>query len=203
MLAGCAESVQESEPPKRPSKEDLAQIAATTHQPAYWLGPHFRGIKISRAIATRRGAAFSYGAISCEPGSGCADTGGVGTSRRRIEQFEPADGRVDPRNCWTRAGRAVAVLMGCAPDGYPQELVIYSATREIHLTSLYTTDGQGEIPARVVSRGLRPLNANAPWPLPAPAPFTCREFRRLGTLYQRHAPDAIRPKAACARARRR
>ena len=197
-LGACGESLENDEPPKPPTKDQLSRIVATTRQPSYWLGPTFRGTKISAAYVRKGSTRFSYGPYTCD--SGCIDSGGVGTiGRRRIEGLDGSnEGPIDPRGCWTRAGRAVAVLQGCDPDGYPHELTIYSGTREVYLTSLYTDDGEGEVPARTVVRGLRPLNANAPWPLPAPARFTCKEFLRLGRPYRRHAPDVIRPRADCA-----
>jgi hypothetical protein len=110
-------------------------------------------------------------------------------------------GHIDPRNCWSRSRRAVVLLVNCLPDGYPQELLVFTGTRAISVTSLYTPDGKGEIPARDVLRALRPLNRNAPWPLPAPMRLTCKEFRRLDGRYRRHAPTVLRPRNDCGLAR--
>jgi hypothetical protein len=89
------------------------------------------------------------------------------------------------------------VLIGCDPGGYPQELLVYSGRRAILVTSLYTPDGQGEISAGTVVRGLRPLNPIAAWPLPGPTPLSCREFNRIGRSYRRHMPQPLQPLAQC------
>ena len=89
------------------------------------------------------------------------------------------------------------MLTGCDPRGYPQELLIYAGSREILVTSLYTRDGEDEVPVRAVVRRLRPLNARAPWPLPRPEPLSCRDFEQVDRLYRRHMPQALQPRSAC------
>lgn len=110
---------------------------------------------------------------------------------------DPGNPITAPRECWTCVKKAVAVLIWCAPNGYPQELLIYTGTREIFVTSLYTADGKSEIPVRAVVRALRPLNAFAAWPLPRPKPLSCREFSRIDRGYRRHMPQPLRPTAEC------
>jgi hypothetical protein len=110
---------------------------------------------------------------------------------------DPGNPVIAPKKCWTRVGKAVAVLIGCDPGGYPQELLVYSGTHEIRVTSLYTRDGEGEVSVRTVVRGLRPLNALAAWPLPRPTPLSCQEFRRVDRRYRRHMPQPLRPLAEC------
>ena len=196
-LAGCGGAFAEEVPPKPPSGEQLSRIAATTRQPAYWLGPSFRQITVSAATARRRYVSFAYGAWTCD--SGCSPSGGVGTGRRDTALLVRIDvgGHIDPRECWSRAGRAVVLLVDCLPDGYPQELLVFTGSRAISVTSLYTPDGRGEVPAREVLRALRPLNRNAPWPLPAPMRLSCKEFRRLDGRYRRRAPTVLRPRSDC------
>lgn len=196
-LGGCGEALDEEEPPTPPTKAELSQIVATTRQPAYWLGPSFRQLTISATTIRPRAASFSYGPWTCD--SGCTDSGGVDTSGRDTRWLVRIEigGHIDPRKCWTRVGRAVAALLHCYPDGYPQELLVFTGSRQIYLTSLYTKDGQGEIAVREVMRALRPLNGHAPWPLPPPTRLSCREFRRIDGRYQRRMPGVIRPRTEC------
>jgi hypothetical protein len=195
-LGGCGGAFAEEVPPKPPDRDQLSRIAATTRQPAYWLGPSFRQITVSSATA-RRHVYFSYGPWTCN--SGCSPSGGVLTGRRDTAGLVRIDvgGHIDPRKCWSRARRAVVLLVDCLPDGYPQELLVFTGSRAISVTSLYTPDGKGEIPAREVLRALRPLNRNAPWPLPAPRHLSCKEFRRLDGRYRRYAPAVLRPRNEC------
>jgi hypothetical protein len=109
----------------------------------------------------------------------------------------PGDPVIDPKKCWRRVKKAVAVLIGCGPGAYPQEMLVYSSTHEILVTSLYTPDGEDEIPVRTVVRGLRPLNARAAWPLPRPAPLSCHEFSRVDRRYRQYMPQPLRPIAEC------
>lgn len=196
-LGGCGGAFAKQVPSKPPTSEQLTRIAATTRQPAYWPGPSFRQITISSATARRGYVYFSYGPWTCD--SGCGPSGGVGTGRRDVAVLVRIDvgGHTDTRKCWSRAGRAVVLLVACLPDGYPQELLLFTGSRAISVTSLYTRDGRGEIPAREVLRALRPLNSNAPWPLPAPMRLSCPEFRRLDGRYRRHAPSVLRPRSNC------
>jgi hypothetical protein len=93
-----------------------------------------------------------------------------------------------------RVGRAIAVLLGCDPRGYPPELLIYTGTHEIDITSLYTPDGETEIPMRAVVPRLRPLNDRAPWPLQRPERSSGRDFAEVDRRYRRHMPQALRPR---------
>ena len=196
-LGGCGGAFDEGVPPKPPDSEQLSRIVAATRQPAYWLGPSFRQITVSSATARRRYVDFTYGPWTCD--SGCSPSGGVATGRRDMAVLVDIDvgGHIDPRMCWSRARRAVVLLVDCVPDGYPQELLVFSGSRAISVTSLYTPDSKGEIPAREVLRALRPLNRNAPWPLPAPMRLSCKEFRLLDGRYRRHAPTVLRPRTDC------
>lgn len=195
-LSGCMNLPDTGDPPEPPTAADLSRIVARTQQPAYWLGPRFRGLDISAATVTRSRVSLTYGPWSCD--SGCVDSGGVFTSRRDVRlSREDFSDRIDTRDCWTRIGKAVAVLIGCLPDGYPQEMLIFSGSREILVTSLYTRDGQGEISVETVLRRLRPLNANAPWPLPRPKRLSCRQLTRVDKRYRRHMPPALRPASDC------
>jgi hypothetical protein len=110
---------------------------------------------------------------------------------------DPGNPVIAPKKCWTRVGKAVAVLIGCDPGGYPQELLVYSGTHEILVTSLCTPDGEGEISVRAVVRRLRPLNALAGWPLSRPTRLSCHEFSRVDRRYRRHMPQPLRPLALC------
>jgi hypothetical protein len=199
VIAGCSEDGEAEQPPEPPTTAELSRFVAETRQPAYWLGPRYRAITVSRAWVNRGRVRLTYGPWSCNPGSGCTDTGGIWTGRRDIDVLSRVDvaERIDPKDCWSQVGKAVAALIDCLPDGYPQEVVIYSGTREIHVTSLYTRDRQGEIPARTVLRGLRPLNAHASWPLPRPRPLSCREYKRVDERYRRHMPRPLRRRPAC------
>lgn len=197
-LGGCGQGSEGEQPPAPPTTAELSRLVAETRPSAYWLGPRFRGITVSHTSADGGAVGVTYGPWTCD--SGCIDAGGVWTAHRDVNDlasFDFDDAGLDPKDCWTRVARAVAVLLGCDPDGYPQELLIYSATREILVTSLYTRDGQGEIPVRAVLRGLRPLNARAPWPLQRPKPLSCREFRQVDRRYRSHMPVALRPRSEC------
>jgi len=200
-IGGCgpggeAQGLEEDEPPAPPTTAELSRFVAETRQPAYWLGPRFRGITVSHATADRSHVDLSYGPWTCD--SGCVDEGGVVTGPRDIgalSQYDFVD--ASPKDCWTRIGRAVAVLVGCDPHGYPQELLVYSGNREIYVTSLATRDGQDEIPVRTVVRGLRPLNARASWPLQRPEPLSCRDFGRVDRRYRLHMPQSLQPRSEC------
>jgi len=190
------DGLDENDPPEPPTAAKLSRIATTTQQPAYWLGRSFQGLDISAAIATRERVGFTYGPWSCD--SGCTPPGGVFTSRRNVLLTrEGFSDRVDTRDCWTRIAQAVAVLIGCRPDRYEQELVIFSGDREISISSLYTADRRSDIPVRAIVPRLRPLNASAPWPLPRPKRLTCRQLKRIDERYRRHMPQALRPRLAC------
>ncbi len=193
MLGGCSGDPADT-PPTPPTAADVAQFVSGTRQPAYWLGADVRGATVSDIRVSDRGTALSYGEWSCDPGSGCSDPGGVSTGRRSasLADLEVIDGAAS-RDCWSRIGKAVAVLDGCIPDGYPQLLLIYSGTLEISVTSIYTRDGQGEISARAAARRLRPVNSKAPWPLPAPEPLSCAAFKRIDPGVRRHMPRPLRP----------
>jgi len=196
-VGGCGHDLEGQEPPPPPTTAELSRFVAETRQPAYWLGPRFRGIDVSHVSGGRRGVGVTYGPWTCD--SGCGDEGGVWTQRRSIDDLSPVDygWPIDPKKCWTRVRKAVAVLLDCDPGGYPQELVVYSGALEIYLTSLYTPDGQGELAARTVVRGLRPLNEQSAWPLPPPTPLSCHEFTRVDRRYRRHMPQPLRPVAEC------
>jgi hypothetical protein len=196
-VAGCGQDFEGQEPPAPPTKAELSRFIAETRQPAYWLGPRFRGIAVSHASAGPWGVSLTYGPWTCD--SGCTDEGGVTTQRRSMDDLwpDPTVPVLTPKKCWTRVKNAVAVLIGCDPGAYPHELLVYSGTHEIYVTSLYTPDGEGEIAVRTVVRGLRPLNALAAWPLPRPAPLSCHEFSRVDQRYRRHMPQRLRPLATC------
>ena len=164
----------------------------------YWLGPRFDGLAVTHVSRQGGQVGLTYGRWTCD--SGCTDSGGVWTGRREIgllSRFDYANTGIDPADCWTRVGKAVAVLLGCDPNGYPQELAVYSGTREIYLTSLYTDDGRDETAARTVVQRLRPLNAHAPWPLARPKPLSCSDFRRVDRRYRRAMPPPLRPRTRC------
>jgi hypothetical protein len=141
---------------------------------------------------------LTYGPWTCD--TGCVDEGGVSTGRRSVaDNLSRADVGypIDPKKCWTRVRKAVAAWIGCDPGGSPQELLVYTGTSELLVTSLATADGEGEISARTVVRGLRPLNGLAAWPLPRPTPLSCQEFNRVDRRYRRHMPQPLRPLAEC------
>ena len=196
-VGGCGRDLEDEEPPAPPTTAELSRFVAETRQPAYWLGPRFRGIAVTHASAGRWGVRLTYGPWTCD--TGCTDEGGVSIQRRSMDDLWPdaGDPVIAPKKCWSRIGKAVAVLSGCDPGGYPQDLVVYSGPHEILVTSLYTPDGQSEISVRTVVRGLRPLNARAAWPLPRPTPLSCREFNRVDRRYRRHMPQPLRPLAKC------
>lgn len=193
VLGGCAEDHDEK-PPTPPTPQALARFTADTRQPGYWLGPDFEGVTVSHVRAAGGLVSLTYGEWSCSPGSGCSDPGGISTRLR-----EPALADIDiamdapSADCWSRVGKAIAVLDGCVKDGYPQRLVVYSGRRQIEVTSVYTRDGQSEVSARTALRRLRPLNARAPWPLPPPERLSCGQFRRVDERLRRHMPRPLRP----------
>lgn len=197
-VAGCGGGFDEQEaPPAPPTRAELSRFVAETRQPAYWLGPRFRGIAVSHASADRSGVSLTYGPWTCD--TGCTDEGGVSTRRRSMDELWPDQGDpvIAPRKCWTRVKQAVAVLIGCDPGGYPQELLVYAGAHEILVTSLITSDGQDELSARTVVRGLRPVNGLAAWPLQRPSPLSCHEYTRVDRRYRRHMPRALQPPAEC------
>jgi hypothetical protein len=195
-VAGCGQDFEGQEPPPPPTKAELSRFVAETREPAYWLGPRFRGLAVSYARVERWGVNITYGPWTCD--TGCTEEGVVSTVRRSVADDLTVDDLgwpIDPAKCWTRVGKAVAVLIGCDPGGYPQELLVFSAGNEILVTSLAKPDI--EIPARSVVRGLRPLNDLAAWPLPRPTPLSCHEFGHIDRRYRRHMPQPLRPTVKC------
>ena len=198
-IGGCGDIFdgENQEPPAAPTRAELSRFVAQTRQPAYWVGPRYRGIAVSHASAGHRTVSLTYGPWSCD--SGCTEEGGVTTQRRSIDDLspDPGDPVLFPQRCWTRVEKAVAVLLGCHPGGYPQELVVYSGAHEIFVTSLMTSDEQNELSARTVVRGLRPLNGAAAWPLPRPLPLSCHELDQVDPRYRRHMPRPLWPPGGC------
>lgn len=192
-FGGCAGGSADT-PPTPPTAAELERFVSGTRQPAYWLGRDFEGVAVSAINAGSKGASLTYGEWSCDPGSDCSDPGGVFTAQRpgSIADLDMAE-EASRRDCWSRVGKAVAMLNGCLPDGYPQALFIYSGDLEITVTSLLTRDDQSEVSARTVARRLRPLNGNAPWPLPAPEPLSCATFKRVDPRVRQHMPRPLRP----------
>ena len=121
-VAGCGQDPFEGQqPPAPPTKAELSRFIAETRQPAYWLGPRFRGLAVSHASAGRWGVNLTYGPWTCD--SGCTDEGGVTTGRRSVaDDLSRADVGypVDPKKCWTPVGRAVAAWIGCDQAGFPR-----------------------------------------------------------------------------------
>lgn len=195
LFGGCGSA--SDRPPPVPTSKELAHIATSTIQPAYWLGRRYRGLEVSFAAVDHRGVRFSYGKWYCDPGSGCSDNGSVATRKRNIEllEFSPAE---EPRKCWSRIGAAIAVLDGCDPSGYPHILEIFTGNSMVAVDSLVLS-GDGELSSFAVARDLKPLNEHAPWPLREPAALRCREFLRLSPVYRKSIPDSLRPINRCAR----
>ena len=195
LLVGCGKTVADDEPPPPPTRAELSQFVAETREPAYWLGPRFRGLGVSYARVERWGVNITYGPWTCD--SGCGGEG-VSTTHRSIADdltVGDYDWPIDPEKCWTRVGKAVAVMLGCDPAGGDQEMLVFSGANEIYVTSLYKPDR--EIPALAVVRGLRPLNDAAAWPLPRPTPLSCDEFGNVDRRYRRHMPQPLRPAGDC------
>ncbi len=192
-LGGC--TAEGDEPPEPPTAAALAQFVADTRQPVYWLGPDYRGVAVSDISVTGGYTSLTYGKWACDAGSGCSDAGGVSTGPRAatlLADIEPVADAA-PTDCWARIGKAVAVLDGCMPDGYPQLLLIYSGALQVSVTSIYTRNGQSEVSARTALRRLRPLNTHTPWPLPPPDRLSCQEFGRVDQRLRRHMPQPLRP----------
>ena len=191
LLVGCGKTVADEEAPPPPTSAELSRFVAETRKPAYWLGPRFRGLAVSYARVERWGVNITYGPWTCD--SGCGGEG-ISTVRRSIPDdltvYESE--LIDPKKCWSRVGKAVAVMLGCDPAGGDQEMLVFSGANEIYVTSLYKPDR--EIPALAVVRHLRPLNDAAPWPLPRPAQLSCHEFNHVDRRYQRHMPQPLRPR---------
>ena len=197
VVGGCGETFgDDDEPPPPPTSAELSRLVADTRQPAYWLGPRFRGAAVSYVNVRGSRVHLTYGPWTCD--TGCVPESGVSTGRRSVaDDLSSADFGypIDPKKCWTRVGKAVAALLGCDPGGYPQELLVFSGTNRILIDSLALPDD--EIPARTVVRGLRPLNDFAAWPLPRPAPLSCDEFSHVDRRYRRHMPQPLRPSGDC------
>ncbi len=202
-------------PPSRAVAASRPRDRANVH-PSRRRAPSCRGLRARRSRSPTGSARGLVTSPSPTPAGRAAElrspTGpGVATpaasttagSGLALETSTPSRGSttptrpIDPADCWTRVGKAVAVLLGCDPNGYPQDLVIYSGTREVLVTSLYTDDGRDETSVRTVVRKLRPLNAHAPWPLSRPQPLNCRDFQRIDPRYRRALPRPLRPRRRC------
>jgi hypothetical protein len=198
LVAAAFTGCGQEELPVPPTAAQLARLAAETRTPAYWLGPRYEGLSVSHVSTGRDEVTLTYGAWRCD--SGCSNSGGVSTRRRgvgRLSRFEYFKTDIDPGECWSRVGKAVAVLLGCNPNGYPQELLIYSGSRAIRVTSLPTRDRRGEVPARTVAHELQPLNHQAPWPLLRPKRLGCRAFEQVDGRYRSQMPSSLRPRSKC------
>jgi hypothetical protein len=112
-FSSCGLESDGQELPVPPTAAELSRLVAETREPAYWWGPQIEGIEVSHASASEDEVALTYGRWTCD--SGCSDSGGVTTGRRgigRLSRFEYANTRIDTEDCWTRVGKAVAVLPG-------------------------------------------------------------------------------------------
>ena len=194
LLVGCGgKTFEGEEAPPPPTNAELSRFVAETRRPAYWLGPRFRGLGVSDVSADRSGVHLTYGPWTCD--TGCTPDGSVLTGRRSIADdltVGDYDWPIDPKKCWSRVGKAVAVMLGCDPAGGDQEMLVFSGANEIYVSSLYTPDR--EIPALAVLPHLRPLNDAAAWPLPRPVPLSCHEFDDVDRRYRRHMPQPLRPR---------
>ena len=84
-VGGCGyNAFDDDEPPPPPTSAELSRFVAETRQPAYWLGPRFRGLGVSDVSA--------YGPWTCD--TGCTPEGSVLTGRRSIRR---SAGRVSGR----------------------------------------------------------------------------------------------------------
>jgi hypothetical protein len=192
-LAGCGTSSAEDRPPPEPTAKDVERLVAETRVPAYWYGPSIRGHKLSAIYEKDRGrVGFSYGEVSCDPGSGCSSLGGVTTARRDFTKVGSNE-ETGP-DCWSRFGRAVVLLYGCEPGGYPHEIDILTGRLAISASGI---QDENEQPAIRDARALRPLNDHAPWPLEPPDPLSCRELRGFPARYRDEMPKVLRPTRAC------
>ncbi len=57
-----------------PTAAELSRFSAGARQPAYWLGPRFRGITVSHAALVGREVRLTYGPWECD--TGCTDADG-------------------------------------------------------------------------------------------------------------------------------
>jgi hypothetical protein len=199
LLGGCAASSSGDQPPPKPTAAQVRQLVVETRAPVYWFGPRLGRYELSEIWKRRTaGVGFSYGPFTCDTGSGCSAPAGVATQRRNmarlgLENGDLADGG-DPAHCWRTLGHAVFLLDGCDPKGFPEEAEVLTGTRSIFLTSI---EDNRETPAYRVARHLKPLNAHAPWPLPAPDPLSCRERVAVPSRYRAHMPASLNPRKPC------
>jgi hypothetical protein len=184
-------------PPPKPTRAQVDRLIAETSEPVYWFGPRYADYELSALDVQHDLVVFSYGKHHCDWEGGCTAPAGIATERRSLRDADLSnvdlEGVRRPR-CWSRFGRAVALLYGCDPGGFPQELLIFTGSRVISLSSI---DDLGDRPARVVARDLEPLNERAPWPLAAPKPLSCRELHAVPKRYRRGMPAALRPRGDC------
>jgi hypothetical protein len=199
LLAGCGpQLLPDDRPPPTPSAADVRRAVGETRAPAYWLGPSFQGSKLSEIRQSRAGHVFSYGRFYCDPGSGCSAPESIVNSPRDVARLglvnRDLKGGGRPSRCWRKLGRAVFLMVGCDFVGFPQEAFVFTGSREIFLGSF---DDNRETPAYEVARHLKPLNASAPWPLPAPRTLSCREISHVGSRYRARMPRSLRPRRRC------
>jgi hypothetical protein len=192
-LAGCGGLAADERPPPRPTAKDVERLVAQTRMPAYWFGPAIREHQLSAIYDDQPGRlGFAYGAFSCDRGSGCIPLGTVTTARRDFSGLLP--GELSGPDCWSRLQRAVVLLYGCDPHGYPQEIDILTARLAISVSGI---EDENEQPAVRDARRLRPVNDRAPWPLEPPDPLSCRELRAFPRRHRDDIPKVLRPKRRC------
>jgi hypothetical protein len=201
LLAGCGPSTGlGDEPPPKPSPAQIQRLVTGTTAPVYWFGPRLGRYALSEI--SRRGpgeVGFSYGRFTCAPGSGCSAATSLATRARDMRGLGLQDRDLaregSARKCWRKLGRAVFLDEGCDPEGYPQEAEVFTGTRMIFVESL--EEHNNETPAYQVARRLKPLNAHAPWPLPAPRRLSCRERAAVPSRYRAHMPASLGPRKTC------
>lgn len=198
VLGGCDLVPNEDEqPPPVPTAERLDDVASRAERPAYWLGARHRGLEVSSLDTSGPGIGFGYGDWYCSPGSGCSNPNIVSTGPRdvRLDVRGLDPETLDPQRCWSRVGRAVAVLLACNPTTYGQEMEIYTGASAIYVSSFLVEDR--DVPAATVAGALRPYTRSADSQLRPPRRLSCREWRRVDRFFRRGMPRALRPAARC------
>jgi hypothetical protein len=184
-LGGCAGGAdfgERAKPDPRPTAAKLRALRAVPY-PAYWLGPRYRGMKLSAAARLRDRVIVRYGRPSCS--EGCEYPLSVFS---QVGHGDAWPGRAETRStygpaCFRRVRRAV--VWGCGG-----EYELFTGRSDIG----FQTPIRGLGPAKL-ARGLLPMNAAARSRprLAAPRPLPCRRFRRLPGWFAAKMPAAMIP----------
>ena len=116
FVAGCGGSSGD-EPPAKPSREQVDELVANTHEPVYWWASGPAATSSARSATTAAAAWILLREVHVRPGKRLLRHGVLATGRRDLRGLSNADleGGGTPAGCWHGVGRTVVLLYGCDP----------------------------------------------------------------------------------------